>query len=73
MLTNPSTPFTADGFADVIADIRKLFLKSEGGGNDLNNSTQDVNQVSDEFGEVEVQVCTDSGEKTMKVMGTTPA
>lgn len=72
-LTNPSTSFDADGFADVIADIRRLYLAIDGGGNDLNNDTKEANQVSDEFGEVTVQVCTDSGEKTMKVMGTTPA
>jgi hypothetical protein len=71
-LSNPSTPFDADGFADVVSDIRKLYLMINGGGNDLNNNTQDVTQVSDEFEEIEVRVCEDDGEKTMKVMGTRP-
>jgi hypothetical protein len=72
-LSNPGTPFDEDGFADVISDIRKLYLMINGGGNDLNNRTEETTQVSDEFSEQTVQVCTDAGEKTMKVMGTTPA
>jgi flavoprotein len=71
-LSNPGTPMDEDGWADVLSDIRKLYLQINGGGNDLNNTTQDVTQVSDEFGEVQVQVCTEAGEKVMKVMGTQP-
>ena len=72
-LSNPGTPMDEDGWADVLTDIRKLFLAINGGGNDLNQKTEEVSQVSDEFGEQTVEVCTDAGEKTMKVMGTTPA
>ncbi len=72
-LTNPSTSFDADGFADVIADIRKLYLMADGGGNDLNNSTKEANQISDEFEEIDVRVCENDIEKTMKVMGTRPS
>jgi hypothetical protein len=72
-LSGPTTSFDEDGFAAVIADIRKLYLMMNGGGNDLNNRTEEINQVSDEFTEVTVEVCTDAGEKTMKVMGTKPA
>ncbi len=72
-LTNPGTPMDEDGWADLISDIRKIWLKLEGGGNDLNNRTEETSQVSDEFTEVTVEVCTEEGEKTMKVMGTEPA
>lgn len=71
-LTNPGTPFDEDGWADMIADIRKLQLAQSGGGNDMNQNTQDVTQVSDEFEDIEVRVCEDDGEKTMKVRGTRP-
>lgn len=71
-LTNPGTPFDEDGWADIIADVRKLQLAINGGGNDLNNSTQDVTQVSDEFEGITVRICEDDGEKTMKVKGTRP-
>ena len=72
-LSNPGTAFDEDGWADVIADIRKLYLMVNGGGNDHNNRTEETTQISDEFTEVTVEVCTDSGEKTMKVLGTNPA
>lgn len=72
-LVNPGTPFDLDGWADMVSEVRRIRLMLEGGGNDLNNTTAEVTQVSDEFGEQTVQVCTDAGEKTMKVMGTTPA
>lgn len=72
-LSNPTTSFDEDGFADVITDIRKLFQLIEGGGNDLNNSTKEVTQVSDNYEEIEVHVCEDDIHKTMKVLGTRPA
>ncbi len=43
MLTNPGTPFTEEGFAAVVADLRRLFL-SVGGSNDLNNASTNVTQ-----------------------------
>lgn len=72
MLSSPGTPFDEDGWADVLSDLRRLFLMVEGGGNDLNNQTKNVSQISDEFQEVEVRVCEDDAEKTMKVLGTLP-
>jgi acetyltransferase-like isoleucine patch superfamily enzyme len=44
VLTNPGTPFTDEGFAAVVADLRRLFLLVSGGSNDLNNASQDVTQ-----------------------------
>lgn len=44
MLTNGGTPFTEDGFAAVVADLRRLFLLVGGGSNDLNNASTDVTQ-----------------------------
>ncbi len=44
MLTNPGTPFTEEGFASVVADLRRLFLLVGGGSNDLNNASSDVTQ-----------------------------
>jgi hypothetical protein len=38
MLTNPSTPFDEDGHADIIGDLRRLFMMIAGGTNDLNAS-----------------------------------
>lgn len=51
MLTNGSTDFTAEGFAAVIADLRRLFLLVGGGSNDLNNASTDVTQDGNEAGE----------------------
>ncbi len=72
-LTNPGTAMDKDGWADVITDIRKLYQMFEGGGNDLNNQTKEVTQVSDQYEEVTVRVCEDNIDKTMKVLGTRPA
>ncbi len=44
MLSNGSTDFNAEGFAAVVADLRRLFLLVGGGANDLNNASADVNQ-----------------------------
>lgn len=71
-LTNPGTAFDEDGWADAIGDIRKLFQMIEGGGNDLNNQTKEVTQVSDQFKEITVEVCIDDVRKHMKVYGTDP-
>lgn len=71
-LTNPGTPFDLDGWADMLSDMRRIHLMIEGGGNDLNNSTKGVTQVSDEYEEVTVRICQDDGEKNMKVLGTRP-
>jgi hypothetical protein len=51
MLTNGSTPFTEDGFAAVIADLRRLYLLVGGGSNDLNNASTDVTQDATSAGE----------------------
>ncbi len=72
-LTNPGTQMDEDGWADVISDIRKLYLMMAGGGNDLNNSTDTISQVSDQFVEVDVHVCENGIEKSMKVLGTKPS
>lgn len=72
-LTNPGTSFDEDGWADALTDIRKLFQIIEGGGNDLNAQTKEVTQVSDQYEEIEVRVCEDNIDKTMKVLGTRPA
>lgn len=44
MLSNNGTPFTEEGFAAVIADLRRIFLLVGGGSNDLNNASTDVTQ-----------------------------
>lgn len=71
-LTNPGTPMDEDGWADVLSDIRKLFLLAAGGGNDTNNSTTNADQVADEFKPITITICEDGITKTMKVMGTDP-
>lgn len=73
MLSNPGTPFNKDGWADVLSDLRRLFLAQSGGSNDLNQASGDANQVAAEFKPIEVKVCVDGIQKTMKVMGTDPA
>lgn len=72
MLTNPGTPFDKDGWADMVSDIRRLWLQLNGGANDTNNATQEVSQVPDQFKPITVRVCVDGIEKTMRVMGTDP-
>lgn len=51
MQTNPGTPFTEEGFAAVIADLRRLYLLVGGGSNDLNNASTDVTQDATNAGE----------------------
>lgn len=51
MLSNGSTDFTAEGFAAVVADIRRLFLLVGGGSNDLNQASDDVTQDGTAAGE----------------------
>ncbi len=51
MLTNGSTDFTPEGFAAVIADLRRLYLLVGGGSNDLNQASADVTQDGTETGE----------------------
>ncbi len=51
MLTNQGTPFTEEGFAAVVADIRRLYLLVGGGSNDLNNASSDVTQEGTAAGE----------------------
>lgn len=72
MLTNPGTPMDKDGWADVLSDIRRLYLMIEGGANDLNANTVEANQEPKELKRVEVHVCVDGNEKRMIVMGTDP-
>ncbi len=51
MLTNGSTNFDEEGFAAVIADLRRLYLLVGGGSNDLNNASTDVTQDATNAGE----------------------
>jgi hypothetical protein len=51
MRTNPGTPFTEEGFASVVADLRSIFLLVGGGSNDLNNASTDVTQDATSAGE----------------------
>ncbi len=44
MLSNRNTPFDEDGWALVIADVRRLMLLVGGGANDLNAGATDGNQ-----------------------------
>jgi hypothetical protein len=50
MLTNPGTPFDADGWADALTDIRKLGLRASGGSNDMNADSKGVSQEVSEYG-----------------------
>lgn len=51
MLSNNGTPFTEEGFAAVIADLRRIYLLVGGGSNDLNNASTDVTQDGTAAGE----------------------
>lgn len=46
MLTSGGTPFDAEGFASVIADLRRLYLLVGGGSNDLNQDSASVTQAN---------------------------
>ncbi len=50
MLSNPGTLFNEDGFGDVIADIRKLYLMMGGTSNDMNAASKGVDQSVSEIG-----------------------
>jgi len=49
-LTNPGTPFDEDGHADILADIRKLYLMMGGKSNDMNADSKGVSQDVTEIG-----------------------
>lgn len=49
-LSNPGSEFNEDGWADVIADIRKLYLMMAGKSNDMNADSKGVSQDVTEIG-----------------------
>ncbi len=51
MLSNGGSPFNEDGWAAMIADIRRLFLLVGGGTNDLNQASTSVTQDAANTGE----------------------
>ncbi len=51
MQSNGGTPFDENGWANVIADIRRLYLLVGGGSNDLNQASTDVTQDATAGGE----------------------